>query len=213
MGTIIFLTVLGDMKFRQHRHANNVGYYSPWKFFVGVRWEYRSFLKFQNYAVINQIFISWQTENCVPTPDYTGGLNLFFWFIAVASRGKKKRDRERSRGRVGAREKKWKEEEENGKKRVGPRAAGLMSLIMEKYIKWHQLYFLRNISRSDSTHPARPLLLPFTIFIFFCVFPCSPFFINADRSLNFVRVLSLMAAKSRLCQRGIATIFRVYMIY
>lgn len=38
----------------------------------------RAFLKFQNYAVINQIFISWQTENCVPTPDHTGGLNLFF---------------------------------------------------------------------------------------------------------------------------------------
>lgn len=38
----------------------------------------RAFLKFQDYAAINQIFISWQTENCVPTPDHTGGLNLFF---------------------------------------------------------------------------------------------------------------------------------------
>lgn len=38
----------------------------------------RAFLKFHDYATINQIFISWQTENCVPTPDHTGGLNLFF---------------------------------------------------------------------------------------------------------------------------------------
>lgn len=100
------------------------------------------FFKFQDYATINQIFISWQTENCVPTPDHTGGLNLFFWFIAVASREKKKRERERkvvvASGPAKRNVKRKKKAE-----RVGPRAAGLMSLIMEKYIKWHPLYFLK----------------------------------------------------------------------
>lgn len=89
--------------------------------------------------------------------------------------GKKK---ERSRGRAGPRKEKWKEEEENGKKRVGPRAAGLMSLIMEKYIKWHPVYFLRSISRSDSARLLLPVFRSYSLrYSYFCVcLPRLPFF-------------------------------------
>jgi len=62
----------------------------------------------------------------------------------------------------------------NGKRkkkteRVGPRVVGLMSLIMEKYIKWRPLYFLRSISPSDATrlvysHPSRAILGDILIF-------------------------------------------------
>lgn len=199
------------MRFRQYRCTNNVVYYSWWEFFVRVQRGCRAFLKFQNYAVINQIFISWQTENCVPTLDHTGGLNLFFWFITVASRGKKReREKERSRGRVGARKEKWKEEEENGKKRVGPRAAGLMSLIMEKYIKWHPLYFLRSISRSDSTSR------PFSVFTLCDIH----IFVSVSLIYHFLLILGLLikpyprsfpnAAKS---DKERSWLFSIYVIY
>jgi len=59
----------------------------------------------------------------------------FFLIYRCRQPQEKEREREKERNRTGTREEKWKKEEENGKRRVGPRAVGLMSLIMEKYIK------------------------------------------------------------------------------
>lgn len=98
----------------------------------------RAFLKFQDYAIVNQIFISWQTENCVARRPTILAVWIFFSDLSLSPAAGKKKKVAVVPGPA------TRNGKEEGKKteRVGPRAVGLMSLIMEKYIKWHPLYFL-----------------------------------------------------------------------
>lgn len=85
------------------------------------------------------------------------------------------RMRRRRKARSAKRNEKRKEKKKKTERVAWPRAVGLMSLIMEKYIKRHPVYFLKAISHLEILPPFPPQqpqpFLPLFFVPFFFLLP------------------------------------------